>query len=565
VRTVSEGSNKSEYDPAGRLITNRWLSNPDSEASETIRTLTYDGSGRLLTETVGAGSGILSDKVYSYDDKGRLHRIAEGSGDHTFFQYDEQDHKIEICDVAPKPDDQYAAVATGVDLVFADLEGIEFGLDGAKNASRIKTIYDEHDQPTETRAYDADGLVLSRIVRTYDEKQRITDLRVVNEDPTSLFSAKQMAEMAAQSGAPLDEVKAQMKKAFRVMMGDSGRSFTYDSQGRRTKTVLHQGAMAEVTRTYSYNDHGDIVEERTIFTQDPKIPVGVVFHPDESGNLVPEKPPSEWPPQPEMPQSVVHYKYQYDNFGKWTERTVTYSKEAETTTRRELTYYCGKRPKPYPDPKLLLTARPRPIQQQVSFTGVPSHRRGPCEFLSGFVQSAEFLQKISANAGEQVVVLQGGIISQRIDQLETGGGPRGHADGHRPIQLNYRRRFDATQFVVQSSDPRPVGVSRRNRSRMTSRNRSLNRIGPVRSAEPFGPLECGQATPDQQSIPARTILIEQQDGLAGRIHARFGARCLNLHQRDQAVHLGFVWNQSGQNPPLPQRFVAKRRPHPIVS
>ena len=148
-----------------------------------------------------------------------------------------------------------------------------------------------------------------------------------------------MAEMATQSGAPLDEIKAQMKKAFSAMMGDSGRSFTYDSQGRRTKIVLHQGAMAEVTRTYSYNDHGDVIEERTILTRNPKIPVGVVFHPDESGNLVPEKPPSEWSPQPEMPESVVQYKYQYDNFGNWTKRTVTYSKEAEHTTRRELTYY----------------------------------------------------------------------------------------------------------------------------------------------------------------------------------------------------------------------------------
>jgi RHS Repeat. len=287
---------------------------------------------------VRTGSGILSDKVYSYDDKGRLLKVAEGSGDHTSFQYDEQGHKIEICDVAPKPDDQEAAVATGVDLVFADPEGIEFGLDGAKNASRIKTIYDEHDQPTETQAYDADGLVLSRIVRTYDEKQRITDLRVVNEDPTSLLSAKQMAEMAAQSGVPLEDLKAQMKKAFSAMMGDSGRSFIYDSQGRRSKIVLHQG-FADISRTYNYNDQGDVVEERTIFTQNPKVPTGVVFQPDESGNLVPEEPPSEWPPQPEMPESIVHYKYQYDNFGNWIEQTQTRSEGSEHTSRRELTYY----------------------------------------------------------------------------------------------------------------------------------------------------------------------------------------------------------------------------------
>jgi YD repeat-containing protein len=338
VRTVSEGSTKTEYDLAGRLISQRWLSNPDSEASETIRTLTYDGSGRLLAETVRTGSGILSDKVYSYDDKGRLLRLAEGSGDHTSFQYDEQGHKIEVLDVAERPDDRNRAAAIGVDVIFADPEGTEFDRDRTGSASRIKTIYNEHDRPTETQAYDADGLVLSRIVRTYDEKQRITDLRVVNEDPTSLLSAKQMAEMAAQSGAPLDEIKAQVKKAFGAMMGDSGRSFTYDSQGRRTKIVLHQG-FADVSRTYNYNDHGDVVEERTIFTQNPKVPVGVVFQSDESGSLVPEKPSSEWPPQPDWPESVVHYTYQYDSYGNWIEQTQTRSEGWEHTSRRELTYY----------------------------------------------------------------------------------------------------------------------------------------------------------------------------------------------------------------------------------
>ena len=338
VRTVSEGSTKTEYDLAGRSISQRWLSNPGSEASETIRTLTYDGAGRILTETVRTGSGILSDKIYSYDDKGRLLRVVEGSGNHTSFQYDEQGRKVEVRDVAPNPDDQDAAFATGIDFVFADPEGIEFGLDTPKNASRIKTIYDDHNQPTETQAYDADGLLLSRIVRTYDEKQRITNLRVVNEDPMSLLSAKQMAEMAAQSGVSLDEIKAQMKKAFSAMMGDSGRSFTYDSQGRRSKIVLHQG-FADISRTYNHNDQGDVVEEQTIFTQNPKVPVGVVFQPVENGNLVSKKPPSEWPPQPDWPESVVQYTYQYDSYGNWIEQTQTRSEGWEHTSRRELTYY----------------------------------------------------------------------------------------------------------------------------------------------------------------------------------------------------------------------------------
>ena len=195
VRTVSVGSTKSEYDPGGRLITTRWLSNPDSEVSEMIQTWTYDSSGRLLTDTVRTASGALTEKVYSYDDKGRLLRIVEGSGDHTSFRYDEEGGKTEIRELMPKADDQAGAKATDVDLIFADAEGtLGYGLDGIRNASRVRTIYNKHDQPTETQGFDADGRLLSRIVRTYDEKHRITDLQVINEDPGSVFSAKQIAE-----------------------------------------------------------------------------------------------------------------------------------------------------------------------------------------------------------------------------------------------------------------------------------------------------------------------------------------------------------------------------------
>lgn len=343
VRTVREGTNRAEYDPVGRLISQSWLSNPSSEDSEIVRTITYDQAGRLLTETMRASGAVLSEKAYSYDDKGRVLRIEEGSGEHTSYHYDEQGQKIEIREVKPKANDGNAAVATGVDVVFADPEGIEFGMGGLNNASRIKTTYDEHNHPTETQAYDAEGVLLTRIVRTYDDKQRLIDLRVIHEDATSLFPPKQIAEMAAQSGASLDEIKALTKKAFRGMIGDSGRSVTYDSKGRRTNIVLHQG-YADVSRTSSYNDHGDVVEELTKFTPNPKVPVGVSFRPDESGNLIPEKPASEWPAQPEMPESIVQYKYQYDRFDNWTEQTQSRSEGArpagwEYTRRRELTYY----------------------------------------------------------------------------------------------------------------------------------------------------------------------------------------------------------------------------------
>jgi len=52
----------------------------------------------------------------------------------------------------------------------------------------------------------------------------------------------------------------------------------------------------KVARKYTYNDHGDIAEECTTFTKSSSsLPVGVTFRADESGNLFPVTPPSEWP------------------------------------------------------------------------------------------------------------------------------------------------------------------------------------------------------------------------------------------------------------------------------
>lgn len=340
VRIVSEGSSKTEYDPAGRLLSERWLANPNSESPDSVslRTRTFDGSGRLLTDVVRIGVADPIEKVYVYNARGRLLRI-EGSGDHTSFQYDERDRKTEIRDISTRSDDR-EGVATGIDVMFADSTGdLQLTYGGIRNASRIKTVYDDHDQPAETQSLDADGHILTRMIRTYDEQQRIVNIRTIVEDPISQFRGKDMADMIARSGVSLDEIRSQMKKVLGAMMGESGRTYTYDSQGRRTKIVLHQGALGDATRTYVYNDHGDVVEEQTTFWRNPGMPVGVPFQVDGSGNSVPSKPPSEWPPELEVPDQFAHYAYQYDSHGNWTERTVTHSLGWVYTRRREIIYH----------------------------------------------------------------------------------------------------------------------------------------------------------------------------------------------------------------------------------
>jgi hypothetical protein len=231
--------------------------------------------------------------------------------------------------------------AIGIGAVVADIDG-SWRFNSYGNASSIKTIYNDRDHPTEMQAYDADGRLISRLVRTYDANGRITDVKTIIEDPTSIFPRTERAQMLAESDPPSEEMRAQMKKVFSALLGELGKSYTYDSQGRITEAVLREGLLiGKVTRTYTYNDHGDTVEEQTTFTKScSSLPVGVTFHPDENGNLVPDKAPSEWSPQPDLPEpSTVHYTYQYDSYGNCTEKTQTHSEGPSFTTRRELTYY----------------------------------------------------------------------------------------------------------------------------------------------------------------------------------------------------------------------------------
>ena len=69
------------------------------------------------------------------------------------------------------------------------------------------------------------------------------------------------------------------------------------------------------------------------------MPVGVPFHVDDSGNPVPSKPPSEWPPALRVPDQFAHYTYQYDSYGNWIEQTVTHSLGWVHTTHRAIGYH----------------------------------------------------------------------------------------------------------------------------------------------------------------------------------------------------------------------------------
>jgi hypothetical protein len=93
---------------------------------------------------------------------------------------------------------------------------------------------------------------------------------------------------------------------------------------------------------------------------------------------------------------------------------------------------------------------------------------------------------------------------------------------------------------------------------MAGRDRRLQRIAAQRA--PSDSARSSAARPrriSSRSQRARSCSIKQHRP-ARRVDTRRAARSLQLHQRDQAVHLGFAGREFGQHAAQPQRLVAQR-------
>lgn len=336
VKTVGDELRKTEYDPHGNILSGR-IKNPDG--SEYGDSYSYDARESLLSIVSHAWDGSTSEKSYFYDETGRPAKIVDSRGEVTTFDYDKQGHKTETR-VIKNANEQEIPKAIGIDVMFADIDGsalLDFSFGG--NAKSFKTIYNNQDQPTETQAYDAAGSMLGRFVRTFDEAGRITDVREITDNLMSMFPAKELAQMMAQSGIAAEEMRAEISRAMKVFGSESGKSYQYDVNGHIVRATVN-GMMGTLIRTYIYNENGDVIEEQTDLSTKKGIPAGVPFKVSETGEIIPSKPPSEWGPEPDLGASRnIRYGYKYDEHGNWIERTVTFYQQPSFTTHRELTYY----------------------------------------------------------------------------------------------------------------------------------------------------------------------------------------------------------------------------------
>jgi uncharacterized protein (DUF2384 family) len=100
-------------------------------------------------------------------------------------------------------------------------------------------------------------------------------------------------------------------------------------------------------------------------------------------------------------------------------------------------------------------------------------------------------------------------------------------------------------------------------------NRGLERVGPqllsLVLGTRLGTLQRRKAAADEQLVPARSVLVEQQDRLARGAGPRVEARSLDLHQCNEAMDLRLIGRQPGQDAAEPQRVLAQLRPHPVIA
>jgi hypothetical protein len=287
--------------------------------AESMTETEYSTDGRLLAWRARSyhnpgGSGVEQidsyELVYSYDGMGRLISMTSSRADVTdVFHYDEQGKKTRVRTIAARPGDPVTTIT--VDIPFEAVEGGFLLNDGGS----VTTRYNDDDQPTESLVYDAQGELLTKIVRHY------ANGRLINET-----LAREAFEFP---GELRDQLSEEQRRAFRTQMKaalsqhdvfkNMERSYFYGDEGRVIQRLKRMGSNLNQDETITYNEHGDEAVTVTV----------------RSGSLDPRM------PDLDNERSEVNYLYQYDSHGNWTERSTTTSfRPGEPNTqRRTLAYY----------------------------------------------------------------------------------------------------------------------------------------------------------------------------------------------------------------------------------
>ena len=178
----------------------------------------------------------------------------------------------------------------------------------------------------------------------------------------------------------------------------------------------------------------------------------------------------------------------------------------------------------------------------------------------GLFGAPEAFEQVAADAGQQVVALQGRVVGQGVHQGQAGGRALGPRDGHGPVELHHRRRGEHHEPAVEGGDRGPVGVGEGHGPGVAGGDGGLDRVGAV-----TGALEGLDAAADEHLVPPGPVLVGQQDRLAVGTGAGRHARGLELQQRGQAVHFGFLGHQPFEDTGQAERVLTEGRPQQVVA
>ncbi len=295
------------FSPQGNL-----LDNVSQVQDRTVlrSTKVYDEAGRLRMTKWQNPNGTESSIELRYDQFGQ---IIHYGANVTYSSENGRKVKTEI----------FEAKTPGVDRAFGFEEGPSQVFWTIGNAALASTFYDGMGRPAEMVFYDSEHVQISRLVRTYDERGRVTS------EENQTLSPRAVAGQRTDGGAMPKEMAQLLVRIF--SQGPMRMTYKYDDQDRMVERTQEMGLFGYTKTVSVYNDHGDLSKQQTYSTHQGDTPV------DEEGNI-----PTP-PPAPEKLESEAKFSYQYDNRGNWTRKktsTLHYPKSGwESVETRSITYH----------------------------------------------------------------------------------------------------------------------------------------------------------------------------------------------------------------------------------
>lgn len=213
---------ETDYDEQGHVLA-RLYRNPDGSVWAVRNT--YDGSGKLIRTTSGKEGGPSEATQYAYDEQGRPTRITTDGAAPVIFHYDEQGRKTKV--QTSRAEDFRANFAVAADAPFASFD-MPPNVAGGGTAT---TTYDDNDRPTEVKVRNAQGELVNRAVRVYDQQGNVKEEKQILDDPINIFPAEVRTQLAGTPGQA-DALRAQLTQLMSGHEGFSSVGYTYDAQGR---------------------------------------------------------------------------------------------------------------------------------------------------------------------------------------------------------------------------------------------------------------------------------------------------------------------------------------------